>query len=104
MENNVNSDFFSNIILSETECLPMKPKMKLFEHNRNKSCIVYGSSGSGKTFSIVKPNLLQRHGSYVVTTANSDLLSETVNLVVEKDYKTKVLKRCLNDILLPEEE
>lgn len=59
-----------NIILSKTEMLTMSPKMKLFELNRNKNIIVYGSSGSGKTFSFVKPNIMQCYCSYVVTDPN----------------------------------
>lgn len=31
--------------------------MKIFKHNRNKHVLVYGGSGSGKTFCFVKPNL-----------------------------------------------
>lgn len=61
---------FNNIILSKTESLTMNPKMKRFELNRNKNVIVYGSSGSGKTFSFVKPNMMQCHSSFVVTDPN----------------------------------
>lgn len=63
----IDPDPFKNIILSKTEMLTIAPKMKLFELNRNKNVIVYGSSGSGKTFSFVKPNMMQLHSSLVVT-------------------------------------
>ena len=80
----------NNIILSKTEMLTMKPKMKLFELNRNKNVVVYGSSGSGKTFSFVKPNLMQCYGSYVVTDPKGTLLPEMGNLFVKKKYRIKV--------------
>lgn len=48
----------------------MNPKMKKFNLNRNKHVIVYGGSGSGKTYSLVKPNLMQCHSSYVLTDPN----------------------------------
>lgn len=66
----IDPDPFYNIILSRTERLTMNPKMKNFSLNRNKHVIVYGGSGSGKTFSIVKPNLMQCHSSYVLTDPN----------------------------------
>ena len=53
----IDPDPFYNIILSKTERLTMNPKMKIFKHNRNKHTLVYGGSGSGKTFCFVKPNL-----------------------------------------------
>ncbi len=86
----IDSDPFNNIILSKTEMLTMKPKMTLFELNRNKNVVVYGSSGSGKTFSFVKPNLMQCHGSYVVTDPKGTLLPEMGNLFVKKGYRLKV--------------
>lgn len=82
---------FNNIILSKTEMLTIAPKMKLFELNRNKNVIVYGSSGSGKTFSFVKPNMMQCHSSYVITDPKGTLLPEMGNLFVKKGYRIKVL-------------
>lgn len=87
----IDPDPFYNIILSKTERLTMNPKMKLFELNRNKHVIVYGSSGSGKTFSFVKPNMYQLHSSLVVTDPKGTLLPETGNLFYRKGYRIKVL-------------
>lgn len=72
---------FYNIILSKTERLTMSPKMKKFNLNRNKNVIVYGSSGSGKTFSFVKPNLLQCNSSYVITDPKRVTLLRTYNVI-----------------------
>ena len=66
----IDPDPFYNIILSATEKLSMQARMSLFKLNRNKHVLVYGGSGSGKTFGIVKPNMMQLHSSYVVTDPN----------------------------------
>ena len=82
---------FYNIILSKTEQLTMNPKMKIFKHNRNKHVLIYGGSGSGKTFGIVKPNLYQLHSSYVLTDPKGTLLPETGKLFERAGYRIKVL-------------
>ena len=87
----IDPDPFYNIILSKTERLTMNPKMKKFSLNRNKHVVVYGGSGSGKTFSLVKPNLMQCHSSYVLTDPKGTLLPETGNLFYKKGYRIKVL-------------
>lgn len=69
----IDEDPFNNIILSQTEMLSMKLKMKEFSLNRNKHVIIYGGSGSGKTYRIVKPNLYQLHSSYVLTDPKGSL-------------------------------
>lgn len=87
----IDPDPFFNIILSKTERLSMKPRMKKFSLNRNKHVIVYGGSGAGKTFSLVKPNLMQCHSSYVLTDPKGTLLPEMGNLFRRKGYRIKVL-------------
>lgn len=81
---------FHNIILSKTERLTLNPKMKKFSLNRNKNTVIYGSSGCGKTYCIVKPNLMQLQGSYVVTDPKGTLLPETGTLFAKKGYRIKV--------------
>ena len=87
----IDPDPFYNIILSKTERLTMAPKMKKFNLNRNKNVIVYGSSGSGKTFSFVKPNLMQCNSSYVITDPKGTLLPEVGNMFLKMGYRIKVL-------------
>lgn len=82
---------FNNIILSQTERLSMKPRMPKFNLNRNKHVVVYGGSGSGKTYGVVKPNLYQLHSSYVLTDPKGTLLPETGNLFAKKGYNIYVL-------------
>lgn len=87
----IDSDPFYNIILSKTERLSMNPRMKKFSLNRNKHVVVYGGSGAGKTFSLVKPNLMQCHSSYVLTDPKGTLLPEMGNLFKKMGYRIKVL-------------
>lgn len=87
----IDSDFYNNVILSQTEYLTMNPKMEVFEHNRNKNVLVYGGSGSGKTYGVVKPNLMQLNASFVLTDPKGSLLPETGNLFQKAKYKLKVL-------------
>ena len=62
--------FENNIILTATEFLTMSGRMKIAKLARNKHVIIIGGSGSGKTRFYLKPNLMQMHGSYVVTDPN----------------------------------
>lgn len=77
-----------NIILSATEKLSMT-KARKFEHDRNKNVLVIGGSGSGKTFSHIKPNLMQLHSSYVVTDPKGTLLPDTGHLFAENGYEIR---------------
>lgn len=86
----IDPDPFHNIILSKTERLTLNPKMKKFSLNRNKNAVIYGSSGCGKTYCMVKPNLMQLQGSYVVTDPKGTLLPETGTLFAKKGYRIKV--------------
>lgn len=87
----IDEDPYNNIILSQTEMLSMKARMPKFDLNRNKHVVVFGGSGSGKTYSFVKPNLYQCHSSYVLTDPKGTLLPETGNLFVKKGYHIYVL-------------
>lgn len=87
----IDADPYNNIILSKTEMLTMNPKMKDFRLNRNKHVMVIGGSGSGKTYTIVKPNLFQCHSSYVVSDPKGTLLPETGKLFERMGYNIYVL-------------
>ena len=63
-------DFYNNILLTNTERLTMDSRPKNPKYARNKSVMIIGGSGSGKTRFFVKPSLLQMHSSYVVTDPN----------------------------------
>jgi len=87
----IDEDPAFNIILSKTERLSMKMRMPKFNLNRNKHVIVYGGSGSGKTFGFVKPNLYQLHSSYVLTDPKGTLVPETGHLFEVADYNIYIL-------------
>ncbi|MDF2866121.1 MAG: TraG [Clostridia bacterium] len=57
----------------------------------NKNILVFGGSGTGKSACFVKPNILQRLGSYVITDPKGELYRETSNFLKASGYKVKVL-------------
>lgn len=77
-----------NILLSATEAITLG-KPKSFENDRNKNVCIVGGSGSGKTFSLIKPNLMQLHSSYVITDPKGTLLPETGYLFTENGYRLR---------------
>lgn len=85
----IHKDEDQNIILSATERISMHKGQK-FEYDRNKNVLVIGGSGSGKTFSHIKPNLMQLHSSYVITDPKGTLLPETGHLFAENGYEVRV--------------
>ena len=82
--------FANNVILSMTERLTMNSRPKLFKYGRNKNVLVIGGSGSGKTSSFIKPNLLQFHSSYVLTDPKGTLIGEVGNAFVKAGYRIKI--------------
>ena len=65
--------------------------MRTFEADRNKNITVIGGSGSGKTFSFVKPSLMQLHPhcSYVVTDPKGTLLPDVGWMFKKHGYKIR---------------
>lgn len=57
----------NNIILTKTEGIRLNGRPKDPKLERNRNVVVIGGSGSGKTRFFVKPNIMQLHGSYVIT-------------------------------------
>ena len=78
-----------NIILSETEKISVD-KVKNFESDRNKNILVVGGSGSGKSYSEIKPSLMQLHSSYIITDPKGTLLPETGYLFEKNNYEIVV--------------
>lgn len=74
-----------NIPLSASESISVR-KVKSFEADRNKNIVVVGGSGSGKTFSEIKPSLMQLHSSYVITDPKGTILPETGYLFTHNGY------------------
>lgn len=74
-------------ILSKNHYLGTDPK----KVKVNKNILVFGGSGSGKTASYVKPNILQKLGSYVITDPKGELYRETSGYLKANGYNVKVL-------------
>lgn len=76
-----------NIILSETEYLPLNMR----QIYRNVNIILIGGSGTGKTRYFVKPNLMQLNSSYVITDPKGELYRDSAYMLKENGYDVKVL-------------
>lgn len=84
-------DFYNNIILSSTERIRLMGKPENFRYNRNKNLAIIGGSGSGKTYGMVKPNILQCHSSYVITDPKGSILTEVGMSLFKRGYKILVI-------------
>ena len=86
-------DNTKNILFSESVKMAIEND-DLSEHksHRNKNTIVVGGSGSGKTRSFVKPNIMQMNSDYVVTDPKGSILNEVGDILrTQKNYNIKVL-------------
>ncbi len=57
----------------------------------NKNILVFGGSGTGKTACFIKPNIMQRLGSYVITDPKGELYRDTSKYLANYGYDVKVL-------------
>lgn len=87
----IDKDFFSNILLTNTERLTMNSRPKNPKFARNKNVLVIGGSGSGKTRFFVKPNLMQMTTSYCVTDPKGTILVECGKMLQKGGYKIRSL-------------
>lgn len=87
----IDEDFFSNILLTNTERLTMNSRPKNPKFARNKNVLVIGGSGSGKTRFFVKPNLMQMTTSYCVTDPKGTILIECGKMLQKGGYKIRSL-------------
>ncbi|MCI9540350.1 MAG: type IV secretory system conjugative DNA transfer family protein [Lachnospiraceae bacterium] len=81
----------NNILLTQTERLMLSGRPKNPKYARNKNILVIGGSGSGKTRFFVKPNLMQRNTSFIVTDPKGTLLIECGTMLQKGNYEIKVL-------------
>ena len=80
----------NQIILTKTEQLTLETKMKDPNLNRTKNVAVIGGAGSGKTFTFVKPNLMQMSANYIVTETKGILQRETGKMFKDAGYDVKI--------------
>lgn len=95
--NKQESELFKNkkapdnqIILTKTEQLTLETKMKDPNLNRTKNVAVIGGAGSGKTYTFVKPNLMQLSANYIVTETKGVLQRETGKMFRDAGYDVKI--------------
>lgn len=80
----------NNMILTQNARMGMWNNRIKHSFQKNKNVAVIGDSGSGKTFTFVKPNLLQCVGSIIVTDPKGLLVRETGTLLEKQGYKIKI--------------
>lgn len=80
-------EFEKNIMLSETEFLPVDDRA-IF---RNLNILVVGGSGAGKSRYFVKPNILAATMNMVVTDPKGELYEDTNSQLKKLGYNIKVL-------------
>jgi len=65
--------------------------LNCYETKRNNNVLVVGTSGAGKTRSIVIPNLLQATGSYIVSDPKGNLYGKYKDYLKSKGYVVKCI-------------
>lgn len=65
--------------------------MDCYETQLNNNVLVVGTSGSGKTRSIVSPNILQAYGSYIISDPKGNLHRKYKRYLESQGYKVKKL-------------
>ncbi|WP_050815805.1 VirD4-like conjugal transfer protein, CD1115 family, partial [Streptococcus sobrinus] len=80
----------NNMILTKNSRMGLYNKWLPYEWQLNKNVLVVGGPGSGKTFTFVKPNIMQMNGSYVVTDPKGLLVHEVGHMLEKNGYNVKV--------------
>ena len=66
-------------------------RISIHTKTRNLNATILGGSGTGKTFRIVVPNLMQANSSYVVLDAKGTIYKQTAEYLKRQGYKIKIL-------------
>lgn len=75
-----------NMILSKHVRYSLEPK----NTNTYSCALVVGATGCGKTFTYVKPNILQMNSSYVITDPKGELVRDLGKSLMENGYNVKI--------------
>ena len=76
-----------NKILTKNALIGLNGK----EHRRNVNVLVVGGSGSGKTYSYCKPNVMQCNSSYVLLDPKGEIVRDTGQLLEKNGYEVRIL-------------
>lgn len=80
----------NNMIFSREAQMGLFNKRLPFERQLNKNVLVAGLPGDGKTYTYVKPNLMQMNSSFIVTDPKGLLVREVGTLLKENGYQIKI--------------
>lgn len=81
-----NSGKTGNMILSEHVRYSLEPKGT----NTYSCALIVGATGSGKSFTYVKPNILQMNSNYVVTDPKGELAASCGKALMNHGYDVKI--------------
>lgn len=80
----------NDMIFSQNGRMGLFNKRLPFNKQLNKNTLTVGLPGDGKTFTFVKPNLMQMNSSFVITDPKGLLIRETGKMLEAHGYKIKV--------------
>lgn len=80
----------NDMIFSQNGRMGLFNKRLPFNKQLNKNTLTVGLPGDGKTFTFVKPNLMQMNSSFVITDPKGLLVRETGKMLEDYGYKIKV--------------
>ena len=80
----------NDMIFSQNARMGLYNKRLPFNRQLNKNTLTVGLPGDGKTFTFVKPNLMQMNSSFVITDPKGLLVRETGKMLEDHGYKIKV--------------
>lgn len=75
-----------NMIFTKEHMMSMDTR----KTRRNNNVLVIGGSGTGKSRFLVKPNMMQANGSFVVTDPSGELLESEGSFLIEQGYELRV--------------
>lgn len=83
---------FTDQLIAESTIFGQQTYLPIdFAHALNDNVLVIGSSGTGKTHSFVKPNILQMNMNFVVADAKGEILADTGATLKKAGYDIRVL-------------
>lgn len=80
----------NNMIFSREAQMGLFNKRLPFERQLNKNVLVAGLPGDGKTYTYVKPNLMQMNSSFIVTDPKGLFVREVGTMLKENGYQIKI--------------
>ncbi len=79
-----------NIIFTKQGRMGLHNHRLPLKYQKNKNGLVLGGPGTGKTFTFIKPNIMQMKSSFLVIDPKGVLVRETGTMLKSEDYNIKV--------------